>query len=34
MDFEIYGPGKGEDPDTKYPDLEDMINYDEIRSYK
>ena len=28
MDFDIYGPGKGEDPDTKYPDLESMINYE------
>ncbi|MBQ4242965.1 MAG: DNA polymerase III subunit gamma/tau [Lachnospiraceae bacterium] len=26
--FEIYGPSKGEDPDTKYPDLEDHINFD------
>ena len=31
MDFEIYGPGKDEDPDAKYPNLEDMINYDEIK---
>jgi DNA polymerase-3 subunit gamma/tau len=26
--FVIYGPGKGEDPDTKYPDLESAINFD------
>ena len=26
--FEIYGPSRGEDPDTKYPDLEDHINFD------
>ena len=31
MDFEIYGPGRGEDPDTKYPDLGSMINYDDIK---
>ncbi|MBQ8955745.1 MAG: DNA polymerase III subunit gamma/tau [Lachnospiraceae bacterium] len=31
LDFEIYGPGRGEDPDTKFPDLESMINYDEIK---
>ena len=31
MSFEIYGPGKGEDPDTKYPDLTSLINYDDIK---
>ncbi len=31
MIFEIYGPGKNEDPDTKYPDLASMINYDDIK---
>lgn len=31
INFDIYGPGKGEDPDTKYPDLESLINYDEIK---
>ena len=34
MAFEIYGPGKGEDPDTRYPDLESMINYEDIRVIK
>ncbi len=29
--FEIYGPGKGEDPGSQFPDLESMINYDEIK---
>lgn len=31
VDFEIYGPGRGEDPDTRFPDLESMINYDDIK---
>lgn len=31
IDFEIFGPGKGEDPDTKYPNLEKLINYDDIK---
>ena len=31
MDFDIFGPGRGEDPDTKYPDLKDLINFDDIK---
>lgn len=31
VDFEIYGPARGEDPDTKFPDLESLINYDDIK---
>ncbi|MBQ3620730.1 MAG: hypothetical protein II940_03545, partial [Methanosarcinaceae archaeon] len=31
MDFDIFGPGRGEDPDTKYPDLTELINFDDIR---
>ncbi|MCR5774805.1 MAG: DNA polymerase III subunit gamma/tau [Lachnospiraceae bacterium] len=25
--FDIYGPAKGDDPETRYPDLESMINF-------
>ncbi|MCR5747967.1 MAG: DNA polymerase III subunit gamma/tau [Lachnospiraceae bacterium] len=28
VDFEIYGPGKGEDSEAKYPNLEDSIKFD------
>lgn len=28
ISFDIYGPGKGEDPETRYPDLESKINFD------
>ncbi len=31
IQFEIFGPGKGEDPDTKYPNLESLINFDDIK---
>ena len=28
VEFEIYGPGRGEDSEEKYPNLEDSINFD------
>ncbi len=31
IDFEIYGPGRGEDSEAKYPDIMSMINFDDIK---